>query len=158
LTIQISQALPSDAAVLAELQAQALPPGWAASDIAVFCGDSSRLVLKAMDGAVLLGLAILQFAADEAEILSVAVAQQARRRGAGSAIMEKAISICKERLISCIYLEAAESNGPALRLYEKFGFFTFTRRRNYYLSASPAPESALIMRLDIKHSLSQIEA
>ena len=110
-----------------------------------------------MDGAVLLGFAILQFAADEAEILTIAVAQKAQRKGAGSSIMEKAIALCEERLISCIYLEVAESNGPALRLYGKLGFSTFARRNNYYQSARPAPETALIMRLDMKQSLSQIE-
>jgi ribosomal-protein-alanine N-acetyltransferase len=157
LTVRISQAIPGDAAELAHLHAEVLPPGWPAADIAAFCGDSGRIVIKAMDGAALLGFAILQFAADEAEILTVAVALQAQRRGVGSAIMEKAIAMCKERLISCIYLEAAETNSPALRLYEKFGFSTFTRRKNYYQSVRPAPESALIMRLDIKHSLSQIE-
>jgi ribosomal-protein-alanine N-acetyltransferase len=157
LTILISQALPTDAADLAQLHAEALPPGWPAVDIAAFCGNSSRIVLKAMDDGALLGFAILQFAADEAEILSIAVAQKAQRKGAGSSILEKAIALCEERLISCVYLEVAESNGPALRLYAKFGFYTFTRRKNYYQSARPAPETALIMRLDMKQSLSQIE-
>jgi [ribosomal protein S18]-alanine N-acetyltransferase len=157
LTIRILQALASDAADLAQLHAQALPPGWPASDIAAFCGNSRRIVLKAMDGAVPLGFAILQFAADEAEILTIAVAQEAQRKGAGSAIMEKAIAICEERSMSCIYLEVAENNGPALRLYGKLGFSMFAHRKNYYQSARLAPETALIMRLDIKHSLSQIE-
>jgi [ribosomal protein S18]-alanine N-acetyltransferase len=157
LTIRISQALPSDAAALAQLHAEALPPGWPAADIAASCGHPRRIVLKAMDGAIPLGFAILQFAADEAEILTIAVARQALRKGAASSIMAKAITICEERLVSCIYLEVAESNGPALGLYNKFGFSMFARRKNYYQSARPAPETALIMRLDIKHSLSQIE-
>jgi ribosomal-protein-alanine N-acetyltransferase len=157
LAVRISQALPSDAADLAQLHAEALPPGWPAADIAAFCGNSSRMGLKAMDGAVLAGFAILQFAADEAEILTIAVAREAQRRGVASLIMEKAITICKERAVSCVYLEAAESNGAALRLYEKFGFSIFARRKNYYEAARPASETALIMRLDIKPSLSQIE-
>jgi ribosomal-protein-alanine N-acetyltransferase len=157
LVVHVSQAVPGDAPDLAQLHAQALPPGWPAADIAAFCGHSSRIVLKAMDGAVLLGFAILQFAADEAEILTIAVARKAQRKGIASSIMEKAIAICEERSVSCIYLEAAESNAPALGLYGRFGFSTFARRKNYYQSARPAPETALIMRLDIKHSLSQIE-
>jgi [ribosomal protein S18]-alanine N-acetyltransferase len=157
LVVHVSQAVPGDAPDLARLHAGVLPPGWPAADIAAFCGGSNRIVLKATNDAGLLGFAVLQFAADEAEILTVAVARQAQRRGAGLAMMDKAIAICRERLISCIYLETAESNGPALALYEKFGFSTFTRRKNYYQSASPAPGTALIMRLDITHSLSQIE-
>ena len=157
MTVCISQALPSDAEGLARIHAEALPPGWPAADIAAYCGDSSRIVFKAADGAVLLGFAILQFAADEAEILTIAVARQARRRGIGSSIMEKAMAICEERFISCIYLEVAESNRSALKLYGKLGLSTFARRKNYYQLARPAPETALIMRLDIKHSLSQID-
>src|SRR5262249_54985155 len=62
LTVCISQALPGDAADLAKIHARALPPGWPAADIAAFCGNSSRIVLKAVEGAALLGFAILQFA------------------------------------------------------------------------------------------------
>ena len=52
--------------------------------------------------------------------------------------------------MSCIYLEVAESNTPARRLYEKFGFLVIGRRENYYRSSSSAFETALIMRRDAK--------
>jgi len=157
MAVQIEWALPSDAPDLAALHAQALPPGWPAADIAASCGNANRIVLKAADGAALLGFAVLQFAAGEAEILSIAVAKEARRQGIAWSIMEALAGICREKLISCIYLEVAESNSGALRLYGKLGFREFARRENYYQAARPAPETALIMRLDIKRGSAQID-
>ena len=52
--------------------------------------------------------------------------------------------------MSCIYLEVAESNTPARRIYEKFGFLVIGAAQNYYLSSSSAFETALIMRRDAK--------
>ncbi|MGO8953270.1 MAG: ribosomal protein S18-alanine N-acetyltransferase [Rhodomicrobium sp.] len=155
--IDIKRALPSDAPDLSALHDQALPPGWLVADIAASCGDTSRIVLKAVNGAVLLGFAIFQFAADEAEILSIAVAKETRRRGIGSSLMEAAIAACQKKLISRIYLEVAEGNAAARRLYEKFGFLVIAHRKNYYQAARPAPETALIMRLDTGRGLSQID-
>ena len=98
----------------------------------------------------MLGLAVLQFAADEAEILSIAVAKEARRQGIASAMMTACIAGCNKKLVSHIYLEVAEGNGPALKLYEKFGFGVLSRRPNYYLAGRSEPEAALIMRLETK--------
>jgi len=155
--IDIKRALPSDAPDLAALHDQALPPGWLVGDIAASCSATNRIVLKAVDGALLLGFAIFQFAADEAEILSIAVAEETRRQGVASSLMEAAIAACQEKLISCIYLEVAEGNAAALRLYEKFGFLGIAHRKNYYQGARAAPETAFIMRLDTGRGLSQID-
>ncbi len=154
--LSVVPAPPQDAPDLAALLAQALPPGWPAADIAASCGDANRAVLKAVNGSVLLGFAILQFAADEAEILCIAVAEEARRNGVGASIMKAAIGACEDKLISSVYLEVAEGNRCALSLYGNFGFRIVARRENYYRTARPAPETALIMRLDIARGAAQI--
>ncbi len=153
----IAPALPPDAPGLAALLAQALPPGWPASDVAASCVSANRAVLKATEGGAPLGLAILQFAADEAEILTIAVAEEARRMGAGSVLLDAALEICREKLISCVYLEVAMGNSAALKLYARFGFCEIARRQNYYQAARLVPETALIMRLDMKCGVTQID-
>ncbi len=153
----ILPALASDAPGLAALHAHALPPGWPAADLAASCANANRIVLKAVDGGVLLGFAVLQFAADEAEILSLAVAAEARRQGVASSIMEASIAAFDQKPVSHIYLEVAEGNGAALKLYEKFGFRVFAQRKNYYQASRSDPVTALIMRLDIKRGLSPID-
>ena len=151
----ILPAEPADAAALAALSAAALAPGWPAADFAASCADPNRAVLKAMDGAALLGYIVLQFAADEAEILSIAVAKEMRRRGAGSAIMRAAASTCRERGISAVFLEVAEDNGAARGLYESCGFKLAGKRKDYYQAARSAPATALIMRLDMPRAQAQ---
>jgi [ribosomal protein S18]-alanine N-acetyltransferase len=146
----ILQALPSDAPDLAALHAQALPPGWPAADFAASCTNSNRIVLKAAAGAGLVGFAVVQFAADEAEILSIAVAKEARQHGIGSAILAACVAACEQNNISYLYLEVAEGNGAALKLYGKFGFDVLARRPNYYRAGRSEPETALIMRLGTK--------
>ncbi|MGO9486323.1 MAG: ribosomal protein S18-alanine N-acetyltransferase [Rhodomicrobium sp.] len=139
-----------DAPALASLHAQALPPGWPAADFAASCGSANRIVLKAVDGAALLGFAIAQFAADEAEILCIAVAKEARRRGIASAMLNACVAACVQKQVSYIYLEVAEGNARALKLYGKFGFGVVSRRPNYYQAGTSAPETALVMRLETK--------
>ncbi len=157
MTIHITRAQPSDSLDLAKLSALALPPGWPDADIAASCVNAHRCVLKAADGPLLLGFAILQMAGGEAEILALAVGAEAQRKGVASAILDNALAICVEKSISRVFLEVAETNVHAQRLYEKFGFSTIARRENYYSAARPAPETALIMRLDMARGLSQIE-
>ena len=148
----ITEATAADAGALAALCAEALPPGWPANELAKACSDSSRAVLKATEGSYLYGFLILQFAADEAEILAIATAKDWRRRGLAASLLRRGIRACQDRIMSCIYLEVAESKIPARRLYEKFGFLVIGRRKNYYRSSSSAFETALIMRRDAKLS------
>lgn len=144
----IMQALPSDAPALAALHAETLPPGWPAAGFAAYCGKVNRIVLKAVDGPVLLGLAVVQFAADEAEILSIAVAKEARRCGIASAMLSACVAASEQKHISYIYLEVAEGNEAAQKLYGKFGFGVLLRRPNYYQARQSPPEAALVMRLE----------
>ncbi len=139
------RALPSDADALANLHAQALPSGWPAADFEAFCANANRIVLKAEDSGGLLGFAVVQFAADEAEILSVAVAKEAQRCGIGSAILAACIAECEQKTIAHIYLDVAEGNAAALGLYGKFEIGVLARRPNYYQAGRSVPETALIM-------------
>ena len=146
----ITEATVADAGALAALCAEALPPGWPANELAKACSDSSRAVLKATEGSYLHGFLVLQFAADEAEILAIATAKDRRGRGLAASLLRRGIRACQDGMMSCIYLEVAESNIPARGLYQKFGFLVIGGRENYYRSSSSAFETALIMRRDAK--------
>jgi ribosomal-protein-alanine N-acetyltransferase len=147
----------TDAVGIAALYAEALPPGWPADELAECFGNANRAILKATQGGCLCGFAILQIAAGEAEILAIAVAKEWRRRGCAASLMRAALNLCMSRFVSCIYLEVAESNRSARELYEKFGFLLISQRKNYYRTASSAPETALIMKLDINLSGAAID-
>lgn len=85
-----------------------------------------------------LGMQIL----DEAEIHRIAVAEEERGRGLGQKLMDHFLALCREQGASAQTLEVRAGNLPAIRLYEKNGFVTEGRRKNYYRDPS---EDALIM-------------
>ncbi|MFT4077788.1 ribosomal protein S18-alanine N-acetyltransferase [Rhodomicrobium sp.] len=150
--VPIDLASAADAAAIAALHAGALPPGWPESDFAAAAVDANRALLKATNHRRICGFALFQFAADEAEVLAIAVAPEARGRGHATRLMRAAFELCRERFTACIYLEVAETNREARGLYEKLGFRVVARRDNYYRHESSASETALVMRLDIARS------
>jgi len=84
-------------------------------------------------------------AADEGEILNLAVAPQSRRRGLGHALVRRVLEALTGRGARAIYLEVRESNAPARRLYAAHGLREVGRRTQYY--RRPV-EDAIVLRLD----------
>lgn len=93
-------------------------------------GDySGFLVLVAWEGETALGFcAWRQTAADEAEMLNLAVAPACRKRGAGRALVEE----LRRRAAGTIFLEVAEANTAARALYRKTGWVELSERKDYY--------------------------
>lgn len=150
-------AVPGDAAVLAKLHAEALPPGWPATDFAAYCQSVNRIALKANLADSIAGLAVLQVAAGEAEVLTIAVSEKCRRQGIATCLLKAALGICRKKSAHRIYLEVAEGNRPAQELYKRFGFHAIATRKNYYRTVLSKPESALIMRLNIEQAFSPVD-
>jgi ribosomal-protein-alanine N-acetyltransferase len=96
------------------------------------------------DDGTLAGYLVLSSVLDEGDIDNVAVAPAYRRRGLGDALVEDAVRRGRERGLSFLALEVRAGNGPALRLYEKHGFRTVGRRKNYY---EKPREDAILMTL-----------
>ena len=63
------------------------------------------------------------FISEEIPELTIGVADDARRRGIGSALMERIIETAREEGYSALSL-SVESNSNAVGLYERFGFVT----------------------------------
>ena len=82
------------------------------------------------------------FAADEAEIANLAVADDERGQGVGAALLDAVLQAAEARGSASIYLEVRESNSVARRLYGSRGFSAVGRRRGYYRRPS---EDALIL-------------
>lgn len=82
----------------------------------------------------------------EGDITNVAVLPEFRRQGIGGRLMKRMIEYGRSRGMSRLTLEVRESNTPARRLYESFGFRQAGSRRNYY---SDNQETAVIMALEL---------
>jgi ribosomal-protein-alanine N-acetyltransferase len=91
------------------------------------------------------GYVVALEAADEGEILNLAVAPAGRRRGLGRALVEEMLGALRLRGVRQVYLEVRESNASARALYASRGFTEVGRRKAYY--RRPV-EDAIVLRLD----------
>jgi [ribosomal protein S18]-alanine N-acetyltransferase len=84
---------------------------------------------------------------DELHVLHVATAEDVRRRGIGSALVAEAVTYARVNDVRLCLLEVRQSNQPAIRLYEKYGFVVENVRPRYYADND---EDALEMWLMLK--------
>jgi ribosomal-protein-alanine N-acetyltransferase len=138
----MTPAIPTDAPALAALHALAFLPAdrWGADAIALMLELPGAFGLHAPGGFVL-----ARVAADEAEILTLAVAPDARRQGLGSALLAAAMAQAALRGAVAMFLEVSEGNAGARALYAAAGFAEAGRRRRYY----PDGADALVLRRDL---------
>ena len=94
----------------------------------------------------LLGYCVLMPVVDEMHLLNLCVAPQVQGTGAGLALLREAVRTTRSKALSGLLLEVRPSNMRALRLYERFGFTTIGRRKNYYPARRHGREDALVMR------------
>lgn len=85
-----------------------------------------------------------QLVGPEAEIHKIAVAQNSRRHGIGTALLHHTLQFLQKKKAESCFLELRATNSPAMGLYNAFHFERVTRRKNYYTSP---PEDAIIMKL-----------
>ena len=122
----------SDIDGVAALEAETFSMPWSARGFADTLHREDVLFLVACEGENLLGYVGVYCTADEGEITNVAVAQSARRRGVGRALIGELIRALADRKIFRIVLEVRVSNEPALHLYEQEGFAVVGTRKNFY--------------------------
>lgn len=79
---------------------------------------------------------------DEGYITNVAVFPDSRQKGVGTALLNRVFSLASDLNLSFVSLEVRVSNLTAISLYEKLGFKTEGRRKNFYDNPK---EDALIM-------------
>ncbi|MFP3167609.1 ribosomal-protein-alanine N-acetyltransferase [Thermoproteus sp. CP80] len=94
-----------------------------------FCYENSYIYIE---NNKVLGYIITCVEGSAAHIISIAVRQEARRRGVGSALLCTALRLLKNRKVEKIYLEVRMSNKNAIDLYKKAGFQIVEVLRNYY--------------------------
>jgi ribosomal-protein-alanine N-acetyltransferase len=126
----------ADAGALAALHAAAFPEAerWDAAAI------GGLLALPGAFGVVRpgQGFVLARVAADEAEILTLAVAPDARRQGGGAALLAAAMAQAALRGAAAMFLEVSEGNAAARALYAAAGFAEAGRRRRYYADGADA--------------------
>ncbi|WP_370600050.1 ribosomal protein S18-alanine N-acetyltransferase [Pseudomonas nitroreducens] len=96
------------------------------------------------EGTQQVGHGVIQLILDEAHLLNITVKPESQGRGLGLTLLEHLMKRAHERGAVECFLEVRESNQPAYRLYERYGFNEVGRRRGYY-PAVGGREDALVM-------------
>lgn len=148
-TTSIEPATMRDAAKLAQLHRASFHRGWGEGEFETLLAERNTLTQRLMLGRAPIAFIISRLAADEAEILSVAVAKAQRGRGYSRELLANHLGHLAGRGIRSVFLEVEENNQPAVRLYQRAGFQTVGRREQYYRDESGAKLNALIMRRDL---------
>jgi len=123
----------TDASAIAEiLRDSAEAAQWPPESYAKLAESPGGLVLVSEAGAQPVGFLAARQAADEAEILNIAVQRDFRRKGVASALLLAALNEFRSSAIARVFLELRESNLPAVTLYNRHGFAPSGRRKAYY--------------------------
>jgi len=146
----LSEASARDAAAIARLHAASFRRGWSDDEVERLIGERNVVTHRAASGAMLAGFIMSRLAAEEAEILSVAVARAYRGRGLARRLLDLHLRRLAGLGCRAVFLEVDENNRAAIRLYDRAGFREVGRRDNYYPAAAPGQAvAALVLRRDL---------
>lgn len=118
------------------------PRPWTAAEFSAFLADALVFLLVEGDSGFLLGRAV----AGEAELLTIAVAPEARRRGLGRKLVSRFLYQARLRGAESAFLEVADDNDAARALYAQAGFVRAGRRRGYYVGPDGVERDAVVLR------------
>jgi [ribosomal protein S18]-alanine N-acetyltransferase len=138
-----------DSPALAELHGASFHRGWGEGEFEGMLTQRNTLVHRLRIGRKIIGFAISRMAADEAEILSIAIAAGHRGRGLSRNLVLTHLGHLAGRGVRTVFLEVEENNQPARRLYERVGFAITGVRERYYQQPGGEQLNALIMRRDL---------
>jgi ribosomal-protein-alanine N-acetyltransferase len=147
--VTIEPASLRDAPKLAQLHGASFHRGWGEGEFEQMLAERNTLVHRLRQGRKIIGFAVSRMAADEAEILSIAVDAKHRGRGLSRNLLLTHLGHLAGRGVRTVFLEVEENNQPARRLYDRAGFSVAGRRERYYKQASGEQLNAVLMRRDL---------
>jgi ribosomal-protein-alanine N-acetyltransferase len=146
--VAIEAASLRDAPKLAQLHGASFHRGWGEGEFEQMLAERNTLVHRLRQGRKTIGFAVSRIAADEAEILSIAIEPKHRGRGLSRNLLLTHLGHLAGRGVRTVFLEVEENNQAARRLYDRAGFAVSGRRERYYRQDGQQL-NALIMRRDL---------
>ena len=116
---------------------------WSAEQFWGELAQPTREYIVAEDAGVIVGYAGAYLLPPDADVQTIAVSGAAQGSGVGRLLLEELIAIAVRHECSQLLLEVRSDNASALGMYERFGFESISKRRDYYATGV----DALIMRL-----------
>jgi ribosomal-protein-alanine N-acetyltransferase len=148
--ISVRPAVVGDCDALSEIHASAFRRGWSEAEFEAFLVQPGLHALIALyrgkfGSRMAAGFILVRLAADEAEVLSVAVRPEYRRRGIGRLLLEEALRHLYREGAQRIHLEVEDANAAAIGLYKRLEFKESGKRAGYYAQGRDKPAGALVM-------------
>ncbi len=126
---------------IAELEKICFSDPWSENMLLEWIASGNKLFV-AIENGRFLGHIGISTVLDEGYIANVAVKPECRKKGVATLLVERIFALASDEGLSFVSLEVRESNSPAISLYEKMGFKTEGKRKNFYRNPD---EDALIM-------------
>ena len=135
-----------DGAAVAEMEHQSFSDAWSEKAVLETLRQPTALCLVAEKAGRRVGYLLAYQAADEIEIARVAVVEEVKRQGVGTALMKKLQEEGTQRKAGKILLDVREKNYTAQAFYEKTGFKKDGVRKSFYTEPE---EDAVLMSMKI---------
>jgi ribosomal-protein-alanine N-acetyltransferase len=128
------------------LQQQVMPNPWSEQAFrgSLNAGDGCFKLVKQSQ---IIAVAVISQVLDEAELLTIAVAEQEQGQGLATSLLSDLMSILKSQSASQCMLEVMEGNESAINVYKRIGFAQVATRKAYY-HTDEGIFDALVMRID----------
>ncbi|PSC04818.1 ribosomal-protein-alanine N-acetyltransferase RimI [Alsobacter soli] len=136
----------ADAPAVAALHREGFHTGWSVAECEAMLVDPAILGQAIGAGTAVDGFVLSRMAADEAEILTIAVARKRRGGGWGRKLLQAHLGALSGRGVRQLFLEVDEGNAPARALYARVGFEQVGRRQGYYRKPDGSVAAALVLR------------
>lgn len=128
-----------------EIEKQCFSDPWSFLDFEYQIKNPNTEIIGAFVGNMPVGFVNLQCVAGELTINNIAVLKEFRKQSIGEKLLKAALEAYPNADVA--FLEVRESNIPAQKLYEKFGFVKVGERKNYYQNPT---ENAMLMTKNMK--------
>ena len=93
--------------------------------------------------------------ADEAELLTLAVAPADRRKGIGRRLVGQFLAASRSRGANRAFLEVSADNPAAIVLYRAMGFVEAGHRKGYFRAPDGPSADALVLSFNLQGSLAE---
>ena len=134
-----------DVPTLCKIENDSFSTPWTRDSFLLGMNNPTNHTVILKENGNVLGFAVYSVLFEDAELYDIAVAPAHRKRGIGEALLKAVLKDTAERGADTIRLEVRQSNLPARKLYEKYGFvYDKAVRKNYYQKPT---EDALLMYL-----------
>ena len=137
----ISRADESDVKFIADLEKECFSTPWSEKAIKEAMENGTKF-FTAKKGKKTVGYIGINAVLDEGYITNIAVTEGSRKKGVGTALLNRVFAVAQDSELAFVSLEVRPSNQNAISLYAALGFKEEGRRKSFYDSPK---EDALIL-------------